>query len=81
MQFTAGNCSSSGTTRKSTTRGLGLITHLRTSNPGIKGKFKNLFKADTWRIRETSALGNLFIKGKTGLGVQSGQSYYKDADK
>lgn len=25
-----------------------MITHLRTSNPGIKGKFKNLFKADTW---------------------------------
>lgn len=26
-----------------------MITHLRTSNPGIKDKFKNLFKADTWQ--------------------------------
>lgn len=31
------------------TRGLGLITHLRTSNQVSKTNFKNLFKADTWR--------------------------------
>lgn len=26
-----------------------MITHLRTSNPGIKEEFKNPFKADTWQ--------------------------------
>lgn len=61
-----------------------MITCFRTSNQGIKDKFKNLFKADTWQAHGklgTSALSHLFIKGKVDLTVHSGQSYYKDADK
>lgn len=62
-----------------------MITHLRTSNPGIKDKFKNLFKADTWQAH--GELGRHLLsavylsKVKTDLRVHSGHLYYKDPDK